>query len=271
MRSNSLMVLSVVAGLFAAGCGYSEEEMRAKLRDIDALRRELGAEAANNKKFQKELDEARSQIEQLKSQLSDANVDVANLKTDVEQKAKALEEYKRRAAQLEEIKRRFELLRAKLHDLTRLGLKVTLRHNKMLIELPGDVLFDSGRETLKKQGEEILGKIAEVVRRDAALSERDFQVAGHTDNQAYGAGGPFKDNWGLSVMRAREVLAFLIRPEDKKGGGLNSSRWSAAGYGDTDPVAPNDTAEGRQTNRRCEIVVLPKLEEMLDLKSITGE
>lgn len=270
MSLKSQLASLALVSLVATGCGYSEEEMRAKLREVDALRQQLSAEGAQNKKFQRDLDESRAQIEQLKSQLSDANVDVANLKSDVEEKAKALEEFKRRAAQLEEIKRRFELLRAKLQDLTKLGLKVTVRHNRMVIELPGDVLFDSGRETLKRQGEDILAKVAEIVRRDAALMERDFQVAGHTDNETYGAGA-FKDNWGLSVMRAREVLGFLIKGEASKGGGLNPQRWSASGYGDTDPVAPNDTVTGRQSNRRCELVVLPKIEEMLDLKSITGD
>jgi chemotaxis protein MotB len=257
------------AWLFVTGCGYSEDEMRAKLREIQSLKEQLAAEGAQNKKFQKELDEARAQIEQLKSQLSDANVDVATLKSEKDEIAKALEEFKRRAAQLDEIKRRFELLRAKLQGLTNLGLKVTVRHNKMLIELPGDVLFDSGRETLKKSGQDILLKVAEIVRRDSSLMERDFQVAGHTDNQAYGA-GPFKDNWGLSVMRAREVLAFLVKPEKDKGGGLNPAHWSASGYGDTDPLptANNDTPEGRQANRRCELVVMPKLEEMLDINSL---
>ncbi len=271
MKKLSLVILCATAWLFASGCGYSEEEWQKKLAEIKNLQEQLNAEAAQNKKFQKELDEANATIEQLKSQLSDANVDVANLKSDVEEKAKALEEYKRRAAQLEEIKKRFQALRDKLQNLTNLGLKVAVRHNKMVIELPGDVLFDSGRETLKKQGEEILGKVADIVRRDSGLSSRDFQVAGHTDNQAYGA-GPFKDNWGLSVMRAREVLAFLIRSQDDKkgGGGLDPQHWSASGYGDTDPVASNDSAEGRQTNRRCELVVLPSVSEMLDLKSLTG-
>jgi len=138
----------------------------------------------------------------------------------------------------------------------------------MVIQLPGDVLFDSGRETLKKSGENILKQVAAVIHRDGGLMTRDFQVAGHTDNKPYRL-GVFKDNWGLSVMRAREVLAFLIKPKGKKGGGLNPEHWSAAGYGDTDPVADNNTSEGRQINRRCELVVLPKLEEMLDLKSLT--
>ena len=150
----------------------------------------------------------------------------------LEQQARALEDYRRRAEQLEQIKKRFELLRDKLQALTKLGLKVTVRNNRMVIELPGDVLFDSGRETLKKDGEQILLKVADVIRNDAGLSSRTFQVAGHTDNAPL-TGGRYKDNWGLSVMRAREVLTFLIAPTAAKepGGGLSPTKWSAAGFG----------------------------------------
>jgi chemotaxis protein MotB len=70
-------------------------------------------------------------------------------------------------------------------------------------------------------------------------------------------------------MRAREVLVYLVSPADKGGGGLSPSRWSAAGYGETDPVKGNDSPEGKQSNRRCELVVVPNVEEMLDLKSLT--
>ena len=261
-----LVMVALLA--LAAGCGYSEDEMRAKLREIEALEQQLNAEESRNKQFQRELDEARAKVEQLKEQLAAAGVDVANLKRDMEEQARALAEYKQRAAQLEAIKKRFELLRAKLQGLTALGLKVVVRNNRMVIQLPGDVLFDSGRETLRKQGEEILAQVAAVVRRDQTLSERDFQVAGHTDSRPYRM-GVYKDNWGLSVMRAREVLGFLIKPTDDGGGGLDVKHWSAAGYGDTDPIASNDTDEGRQMNRRCELVVLPAIEEMLDLKSLT--
>jgi chemotaxis protein MotB len=81
------------------------------------------------------------------------------------------------------------------------------------------------------------------------------------------AGGIFRDNWGLSLMRAREVLMFLV---SEKGGSLPLEHWSAAGFGDTDPIAPNDTDEGRQKNRRCDLIVVPSVEEMLDLKAITN-
>jgi chemotaxis protein MotB len=71
-------------------------------------------------------------------------------------------------------------------------------------------------------------------------------------------------------MRARTVLVFLIGDVTARegGGGLDPARLHAAGYGETDPVAPNDTAEERQTNRRVELVLMPNIEEMLDLKSL---
>src|SRR5207237_750536 len=112
---------------------------------------------------------------------------------------------------------------------------------------------------------EILGQVAEVIRGDKDLMNRFFLVAGHTDNVPYPFGGFFKDNWGLSLARARTVLLFLIgevKPADPKktGGGLNPNRWAAAGYGETDPVAgtqAQQTEDERKKNRRVELVVQP--------------
>ena len=126
------------------------------------------------------------------------------------------------------------------------------------------MLFSSGQVSLKKEGEEILDKVAGIINGDAGLRARQYQVAGHTDDQPL-RGGVYRDNWGLSLMRARSVLIYLVDPE---GSGLPRTRWSAAGFSDTDPVTPNDTPEGRQANRRCEIIVVPSAEEMLDLKNI---
>jgi chemotaxis protein MotB len=69
-------------------------------------------------------------------------------------------------------------------------------------------------------------------------------------------------------MRARSVLKFLTDPMDEGGGGLDPTNWSAAGYADTDPVANNDTDDGREKNRRVELVVMPNVEEMLNLNSL---
>jgi chemotaxis protein MotB len=268
-RLTLLWLCAVALALGLAGCGHSEDEWQAKLKEINDLKTELQTERAAHQKTQDDYNKAKAEIESLREQLKQAGVDVQKLNADIAEQKKALEEYRRRAEQLEAIRKRFDLLRQKLESLTKLGLSVSVRNNRMVISMPGDVLFDSGRVDLKPEGKRILGQVADVIRGDAQLNARTFQVAGHTDSKPVG-GGPYKDNWGLSVMRAREVLIFLVSPSDKNGGGLNPSKWSAVGYGETDPIVPNDTPEQMQKNRRVELVVLPNVEEMLDLKSLTA-
>jgi chemotaxis protein MotB len=259
--------LTVAVSLAASACGYSQEEWDQKVRENEGLRNQLAAQRQAHEKCETDYAAALHEVEDLKQKLRERGMNLDNLTQSLEQERRALEEYKRRAEQLEQIRKRFETLRDKLQQLTNLGLKVEVRDNRMLIQLPGDVLFDSGSDKLKPRGKEILTAVATVVRNDADLSKREFQVAGHTDSKPL-KGGPFQDNWGLSAMRARPVLAFLTGPEGDNGGGLDPKNWSAAGYGDTDPVSNNDTDEGREKNRRVELVVMPNVEEMLNLNSL---
>jgi chemotaxis protein MotB len=258
----------VLAAIIALGCGYSQEEWDQKVRENESLRNQLAAQRQAHKKCEADYADALHEIEELKKQLRERGVNLDNLSASLEQQRKALEEYRRRAEQLDQIRKRFELLKSKLQKLTQLGLKVEVRDNRMLIQLPGDVLFDSGSDRLKKDGQDILRQIGDVIRADAELARREFQVAGHTDSKRL-AGGTFKDNWGLSAMRARSVLTYLTSPQADGGGGLDPKNWSAAGYADTDPVASNDSDDGRLKNRRVELVVLPNVEEMLNLNSLT--
>ena len=120
--------------------------------------------------------------------------------------------------------------------------------------------------------------MADVIKTDATLSTRNFQVAGHTDKDAYA--GTYFDNWGLSVMRARQVVNFLVgvdKGADAKGfptgGGLDPLHWAAAGYGAEDPIAgtvDQQTTEEKAKNRRVEFVLQPNVEEMLNLKDLTN-
>ena len=258
MRKLSFCGAAIAVALCASGCGYSEDQWQAQLAKYNQLKADDDAKEA-------QIKDAQAKIDDLTKQLKDLGIEVSSTKANLADRQKALEEYQARAKQLELIKERFEKLKAKLDTLTKLGLVVNVRHNRMVISLPGDVLFDSGKETLKKEGKDILLKVAAIIKADPQLVSRDYQVAGDTDDQPF-THGAFKDNWGLSLMRAREVLVFLINPKE---GGLPVQHWSAAGLADTDPVAPNTTPEGRQKNRRCELIVLPSVEEMLDLKTIT--
>ncbi|HEY5962017.1 MAG TPA: OmpA family protein [Polyangiaceae bacterium] len=250
--------------LLAFGCGYSQEEWDQKVRENENLRGQLAEQQQARRKCDADFADAQNEITEQKKQLRERGVDLDNLNASLEQQKKALEEYAQRARQLDELKKRFDALRTKLQKLTEFGLKVETRDNRMLIQLPGDVLFDSGSATLRKEGKEIVRQVADVIRGDAQLSAREFQVAGHTDAKPL-KGGPFLDNWGLSAMRARTVVEFLTSQE---GGGLNPAKLSAAGYADTDPVAANDTDDNRKKNRRVELVIQPDVEEMLNLNSL---
>ncbi len=269
--------------LFATACGHSEDEWKAQLAKYNDLNRQYQSEKAAHAAAQDDLNQTKKKVAELETQLKEMGVNLdavsqqlqqsgtekQQLTASLEQLKQALAEYKQRADQLERIKQRFELLRDKLKKLTTLGLKVEIRRNRMVIRLPGDVLFASGQDELKEQGEKVLDAVADVIRNDPQLKARYFQIAGHTDIKPL-KGGRFGDNWGLSVMRARQVLLYLIAPLGTKegGGGLDSSRLHAAGYGETDPVADNNTDNGRQQNRRVELVLMPDVEEMLDLKTL---
>jgi chemotaxis protein MotB len=293
MTARKFSSLFLLTGALAlAGCGHSDEEMAAKDREIAAVNARLQKSEQERANLTTSLDNANKEIaglkklmeekgiayEGLKGSLAGAEAEAAKLK-------QAVAEYEQRLKQLEEMKKRFAELRARLEKLTSAGLKVVVRNNRMVIQLPGDVLFDSGLDALKNEGKKILKQVADVVNSDATLKTRLFQVAGHTDFVEYAPTGVFRDNWGLSVARARQVVVFLTTPIEPKagqpkppagipnGGGLDPKNWSAAGYGKMDPIAgtvEKQTPEEMQKNRRVELVLQPSLEEMLNLKDFGG-
>lgn len=263
-----LVAIASLSSLLAFGCGHTDAEWKTELARYDKLQAHCNLDGD---RLLGELANARAKEIELTQKLRAAGIDLETKSTEVlklsstlDERERALGEYRARAQKLEQIKNRFDVLRRKLDELVRFGLVVSIRHNKMVISLPGDVLFDSGKDTLRKDGQEILRKVAAVIQGDRTLSERDYQVAGHTDDQPL-KGGPFRDNWGLSLMRSRSVLTFLVG----KGVALPRRHWSAAGFAETDPVAANATKSGQQKNRRCELVVMPDVDEMLDLQALT--
>jgi chemotaxis protein MotB len=250
------------------GCGHTDLEMAEKQKQIDKLSADLKDAQQRDADDLAKFRDAQAQINSMNQQIADAHMSAEKMQ-------QALAEYKQRADQLAAIEERFRQLRSRLELLTKVGLKVVVRNNRMVIQLPGDVLFDSGKDQLKAQGKEVLAQVAEVIRGDDNLSKRNFQVAGHTDDQQYPAHGPFGDNWGLSLARARQVLLFMIGPVgakgSAKGGGLDPRHWAASGYGETDPQAgtvEHQTAEEMGRNRRVELVLQPNVEEMINLNNI---
>ncbi len=250
-----------------AGCGHTDEEMAQKQREIDKLNADLKTAQTQITQDEAAAHDAQDEIAKLQDQLKTLGVSEAKSRETAEQLQQAVKEYQDRLNQLAAIEKRFQALRDKLQSLNSTAFKVVVRNNLMVIQLPGDVLFDSGKAELRTGGKDALRQVADVVRSDKDLSARHFQVAGHTDNQVYPPGGPFQDNWGLSLMRARGVLLYLVAPPPK-GGGLDPTHWSAAGFGSSDPIAgttDTQTNDERAKNRRVEIVIQPNVQEMLNL------
>jgi chemotaxis protein MotB len=258
-----------LVGIFFLGCGASRTDWEQKVRENEEVVTQLTAEQRARQKAEADYADTLDEVEAMKAQLSERGLSIDAMAASIEAQNKALVEYQQRTAQLLEIQERFDVLRGKLEKLSAIGLSVVVRGNRMVVQLPGDVLFDSGSDRLREEGQAIVRQVGEAIRSDPDLAARHFQVAGHTDGFALSS--PFfRDNWGLSAMRARSVLTLLTAPSQEGGGGLDATHWSLAGYGSTDPVASNDTPAGRSQNRRVELVVQPDVAEMINLDSLAN-
>lgn len=132
-------------------------------------------------------------------------------------------------------------------------LDVRLRRGRMIVQLSDQILFDPGQVVLKSAGQGALQQLAHVLK---DIDNRDFVVAGHTDNVPIYQNKRFRSNWELSAARAVAVVTFLQQQ------GVDPKRLAAAGYSEYDPVADNGSPEGRRSNRRIEIVLMPKLQQL---------
>lgn len=164
-----------------------------------------------------------------------------------------LEELKRQQLEEQQREQAFNALKAKLKSMIDTGkLDVLVRHGRMIVKLPAEVLFKSGEADLSPSGQSALAEVAKALK---DFSNRRFMVAGHTDNFPV-TQSDYKDNWELSTARAVTVTEFLIKQ------GLNPRNLVAAGYSQYDPIASNRTAQGRRQNRRIELELLPNVGEL---------
>ena len=135
-------------------------------------------------------------------------------------------------------------------------IQIDVEKTVVYISIADKMLFKSGSATVSDRAKEVLGKVATVVN---SKPEMEVQVEGYTDNVPISTKN-MKDNWDLSVARATSVVRVLQNDFE-----VAPSRLIAAGRSEYVPLATNDTAEGRSTNRRTRIVILPKLEEFFDI------
>ena len=147
-----------------------------------------------------------------------------------------------------------ETISSSLFDFDGKGLRVNQRQGKVYVTMDTDMLFESGSWTVGEEGV----KAVEALGRGLARNpETCILIEGHTDNQPYIGRGIIRNNWDLSIKRATAIVEILRKNPD-----INSKNLTAAGRGEHAPIASNDTMEGRAKNRRIEVIITPKLEEV---------
>ena len=172
-----------------------------------------------------------------------------------------IEELKDELARLREAK---SMLESRLRrEIDSDQVQLSMEDRGLVITFVAEVLFDSGKAKLSPEGENMLSKVAGVIKEE--VSDNDVGVEGHTDNEPIKYSG-WKSNWELSTARATSVLHYLV-----DNCGLEPDKLSATGYGEYRPVASNDTPEGMQQNRRVEIIIKPLPEAKVSYSSKDSE
>ncbi len=265
MRAGVVLGVLGVAVLGQA-CGPSQEELdaeRARVRDLQEQLREAQAERES---LETRLATIQAQNHEMAERLRAMGVTVEelegtreNLQSSLNETQRALEELRARERQAQARLQTFRNMLERFRSMIESGrLRVRIVRGRMVVELPEGILFDSGRAELKDEGETTLAEVAQVLR---DIPNRQFQIAGHTDNVPIRS-RRYPSNWELSTARAVTVSKFLLEQ------GVDTGRLSAAGYAETQPVSSNDTPEGRAQNRRIEIVLMPNLDELPDLSAL---
>ncbi len=248
-----------------------EEQNRAKDKDIADLKQQVGDLTKQKEQLEKENANIKSTLEASRSQLTKDVVELKNKLTENTARIKVLEDelaaknkeiaqLKAQADQLAQEKERavaqvkgtYDSLVTELkHEIKQGEIQITQLKDKLTVNMVDKILFDSGSAVIKKNGEKVLDRVADILKN---VTKQQIKVEGHTDNVPISSrlAERFPSNWELSTARATTVVRYL------QGRGVNPSFLSAEGYAEFRPVSPNDTDEGKSMNRRIEIVLIPQ-------------
>lgn len=224
-------------------------------KSYDALEQNSSSAIAENVKKNREL---LAQLEAKEQALTTENARLEKLKQDMDTRSQ-------RIAELESIISAKDAAMTKLKNaiskaLTNFegkGLTVEQRDGKVYVSMENKLLFESGSWAVGKNGKEAVKQLGSVL---AVNPEIAVLIEGHTDNVPYTGSGQLSGNWDLSTKRATAIVEIL-----RENPSINPENLTAAGRGEFAPIASNDTSEGKAKNRRIEVVLTPKLDEISKL------
>lgn len=277
MKSRSLFIAVALVSLMSTGCVSKKsfttlrDENAALQKEYNASQMALAEAKANNKSLETLLAEARQRNDELKKGYaemqnslnqslatnSQGSVNISKLVDEINasnQYIKQLVSAKSKSDSLNMVLTNNLTRSLSTDELKEVDVKVL--KGVVYISLADNMLFKSGSYEINSRAMQTLSKIAKIIK---DYKDYDVLVEGNTDTVPISRTN-IRNNWDLSALRASSVVQVL---QDKFG--VNPSRLSAAGRGEYNPIADNDSALGRQRNRRTEIIITPKLDQFLDL------
>jgi chemotaxis protein MotB len=244
MKKLSLPITLLIGAAFLSSC-VSAGKHKAMVADLE---NQIASEKSANGEHEKT-------IQELEQKLMTNAKDRGQLRSSLDDMRKAMDEMKARQAEERKRIQEFQELTKRFKKLTDAGtLSVKVIDGKMVVSLGSDLLFAAGSAKLSKAGSEAVKAVAQQL---TAIAGKKYQIEGHTDNVPIST-AVFPSNWELASARAITVVKNMVD------NGMPNDRVSAASYADTQPIQPNDSAEGKSANRRVSIVIVP------DLSSLPG-
>ena len=243
------------------------DELQAALDDANAklldTQGQLDAEKQSNGELRAEKSQLEQKIAELEAEIKQLNAQISDLAHKAGLTEQELAELRKEKAKREAELRVYKDLFASLKAMVDAGtIRVGFRKGRMVVELANNILFDSGKTELKEEGQAALAQLVAAL---GAVQDRDWLVAGHTDNIPIKT-KRFKSNWDLSTARAVTVVNYMIEQ------GMPPAHVGAAGYGEFDPVGDNESESGRAENRRIEVILMPSLGDIPGMKEmLTGK
>lgn len=209
------------------------------------------------------LKESQDENSRLINQIDAAGQNAAELAREANMTQQELEAERKRLAQMRQLmdqqRQAIEGLRQKmtnaLVNFKPEELSVFVKNGKVYVSLQESLLFPSGSAVVNPKGKQALGTLAEVLNQNSDIT---VLIEGHTDSIPIK--GRYEDNWALSTARATSIVRILTKTYK-----VEPTRVTASGRSEYEPVETNETAEGRARNRRTEIILAPKLDELLRL------
>lgn len=221
------------------------EELVRKEADLTRKEREL-------QRKEDELRRERERIEGLNADLKGKNNDISGLQDNLAAREQRVKELEQAIAERDaKAKALQDKLQQALMGFKASDLNVEMRNGKVYVSLSQNLLFKKGSSALDSKGASAIEKLAEVLNKN---TEIDVLVEGHTDSD-----GAAKANWKLSSDRSLAIVDKLIAKA------LDPQRITAAGRGEHAPIAKNDSEDGKSKNRRTEIILSPKLNEIINI------